>query len=61
VIAIDGSGSLRESGFKILRDFTAGLIDKYMGKYYGFEDMRIGVVQFGNGEIMDDGSVSDAR
>jgi len=60
VLAIDGSGSLRESGFKILKDFAAGLIDKYKGKYYGFEDMRIGVAQFGNGEILDDGTVSDA-
>jgi len=60
VLAIDGSGSLRESGFKILKDFAAGLIDKYKGSYYGYEDMRIGVAQFGNGEILDDGTVSDA-
>merc|ERR1719409_1303154 len=60
VLAIDASGSLREDGFKIIKDFAAGLIDKYMGKYYGYEDMRIGVAQFGNGEIMDDGTVSDA-
>merc|ERR1719488_258309 len=31
-----------------------------MGKYYGYEDMRIGVVQFGNGEIEEDGTVSKA-
>ena len=31
VLAIDGSGSLRGSGFKILKDFEAGLIDKYEG------------------------------
>jgi len=60
VLAIDASGSLREDGYKILKDFAAGLIDKYMGKYYGYEDMRIGVAQFGNGEILDDGTVSDA-
>jgi len=60
VLAIDGSGSLQEDGFKILKDFAAGLIDKYKGSYYGFEDMRIGVAQFGNGEILDDGTVSDA-
>jgi hypothetical protein len=29
VLAIDGSGSLRESGYKILKDFAASLIDKY--------------------------------
>jgi len=60
VIAFDASGSLRNAGFKILKEFTSGLIDKYMGKYYGYEDMRIGVVQFGNGEIAEDGTVSDA-
>jgi hypothetical protein len=60
VLAIDGSGSLRETGWKILKDFAAGLIDKYKGEYYGYEDMRIGVAQFGNGEILDDGTISDA-
>merc|ERR1719265_1159390 len=61
VLAIDASGSLREDGFKIIKDFAAGRMDKYMGKYYGYEDMRIGVVQFGNGEILDDGTVSAAE
>ena len=28
VLAIDGSGSLRESVFKLLKNFAAGLIDK---------------------------------
>merc|ERR1719238_841929 len=60
VISVDASGSVREKGFKVLKDFSAGLIDKYMGMYFGYEDMRIGVVQFGNGEIKDDGTVSDA-
>merc|ERR1719392_422676 len=60
VLAIDGSGSIGEGGFKILKDFAVGLIDKYKGEYYGYEDMRIGVAQFGNGEILDDGTVSDA-
>merc|ERR1719359_2166640 len=35
-------------------------IAKYKGEYYGYEDMRIGVAQFGNGEILDDGTISDA-
>ena len=35
-------------------------MDKYMGAYCGYEDMRIGVVQVGNGEHMDDGMVSDS-
>merc|ERR1719473_1215618 len=32
-----------------------------MGVYHGFEDMKIGVVQFGNGEIMPDGTISEAK
>ena len=60
MLAIDGSGSLRESSYQILKDFAASLIDKYKGQNYGYEDMRIGVTQFGNGEIMDDGTASDA-
>merc|ERR1719353_2623843 len=29
--------------------------------YYGEDDMSIAVVQFGNGEILDDGSISSAK
>jgi len=36
-------------------------MDKYTGEYYGEEDMRIGVVQFGNGEIMEDGTIAKAK
>jgi hypothetical protein len=60
IISIDGSGSLTEARFKIMKDFVAGYIGKYMGKYYGLDDMKIGVVQFGNGEIMPDGSIAEA-
>jgi hypothetical protein len=61
VIAIDGSGSLRESGFKIIRDFAADLIDRYKSKYFGADAVQIGVVQFGQGEVMDDGTISPAE
>jgi len=60
VMAIDSSGSLREKGFDTIKDFIGKLVSKYRGKYYGYSDMRIGIVQFGNGEIHDDGSVSNA-
>merc|ERR1719453_1696869 len=60
VMAIDASGSLRDFGFKIVRGFAAKLIDNYKGEYFGYEDMRIGVVQFGNGKIEADGTVSNA-
>ena len=60
VIAIDGSGSLRESGFKIVKNFAAELIDRYKGKYFSAPAMQIGVVLFSNGEVQADGTISAA-
>jgi len=60
VLAIDGSGSLREAGWKALKKFVSTLVGKYKGEYYGYEDMRIAIAQFGNGEILDDGTIADA-
>jgi hypothetical protein len=51
VMAIDGSGSLRESGFEVIRNFCANLTARYESMYYGKEDMKIGVVYFGNGHL----------
>merc|ERR1719388_317662 len=61
ILSIDASGSLREEGFKILKKFASVLVDKYKGEYYGFTDMQIGIVQFGNGEILKDGTIADAK
>ena len=36
VLAVDASGSLREDGYKIFKNFAAGLFNKYMGKYYRY-------------------------
>merc|ERR1719316_1932508 len=60
IMSIDASGSLQEDGFKVIKGFTLKLIEKYKGEYFGYEDMKIGIVQFGNGEIVADGSVSKA-
>jgi uncharacterized protein YegL len=62
VLAIDGSGSLREEGFTVVRDFAANLTDKYRDMYFGKEDMKLGVVQFGNGGLstMPDGTTTIA-
>ena len=35
ILAVDGSGSLTEDGFGILRDFAFQLIGKYQTEYYG--------------------------
>lgn len=60
ILAIDGSGSLRLEGFKAIQTFAAKLVDRYEANYYGNEAMRVGVVLFGNGHVLDDGTVSGA-
>jgi len=62
VIGLDGSGSIREDGFKILQSFVVTLLKRYQMNYFGQPSMRIGVLLFGNGVIMEDGkTVSPAR
>jgi hypothetical protein len=51
VLTIDGSGSLRQSGFEIVQNYAANLTTRYQSFYYGNEDMKIGVVYFGNGQL----------
>jgi len=61
VIAVDGSGSVRQAGFDILKKFVAVLLGRYETMYWGAEAVRIAIVLFGNGVIMPDGkSVSPA-
>jgi len=55
VIAIDGSGSIREAGFDILKKFVKTLLGRYQTEYWGDEAVKIGIVLFGNGVIMPDG------
>jgi hypothetical protein len=55
IIAIDGSGSVREDGFAILKNYALDLLSKYHSEYYGAGAMKIGLIEFGNGIIMDDG------
>lgn len=52
VIALDGSGSLKEDGFEILRQFTVNLTMRYKPEYAGQKCMKIGVVLFGNGRLV---------
>jgi len=60
VILIDGSGSLKEEGFNTIRNFAANLTAKYRDMYYGHDSMKVGVVLFGNGEVMPDGTIAPA-
>ena len=55
VIALDGSGSLREDGFNTLKSYALDLLSKYHSQYYGAGAMNIGLIEFGNGIIMPDG------
>jgi len=55
IIAIDGSGSVREDGFNILKNYALDLLSKYHSEYYGSGAMKIGLIEFGNGIIMPDG------
>merc|ERR1719443_2394835 len=55
IIAIDGSGSVREDGFNILKTFALDVLSKYQSEYYGSGAMKVGLVEFGNGIIMPDG------
>lgn len=55
IMAIDGSGSLTEDGFGIIKNFALAILAKYHAEYYGAEAMKVGVLQFGNGVILQDG------
>merc|ERR1719498_1751435 len=55
VIGLDGSGSVRADGFKILVTYVKTLLKRYQMEYFGQPAMRIGVIFFGNGAIMSDG------
>jgi len=55
IIAIDGSGSVRDDGFNILKNYALDLLSKYHSEYYGAGAMKIGLIEFGNGIIMSDG------
>jgi hypothetical protein len=55
VVAIDGSGSLQQSGFDILKTYAETVVSRYQTKYYGRKRVKIGICQFGNGEVMADG------
>lgn len=62
IIAIDGSGSVREAGWNVMKDFLTKLMERYEPEYWGDEGVQIGVIQFGNGVLGEDGrTVSPAR
>lgn len=60
IVAIDASGSMTESGFGALKTLATKLVDRFQSNYYGTDRMRVGVVQFGNGEIQSGGLITGA-
>lgn len=61
IIAIDSSGSLKQFGFNVIKGFVAKLIEQYKSMYYGEAAMQIGVIEFGNGQVGKDGTISSAN
>jgi uncharacterized protein YegL len=62
IIAIDASGSVREAGWEVMKGFLVKLMDRYEPEYWGDEAVQLGIVQFGNGVLAEDGrTVSPAR
>lgn len=60
VVVVDGSGSVHADGFKLVREFTEGLLERYRSRYWGDSSMQVGMVLFGNGAIEEDGTISKA-
>jgi hypothetical protein len=60
IIAIDASGSLRQSGFEVLRSFAFNVTKRYQHMYRGISCMKIGVLLFGNGHVEADGTIRNA-
>jgi hypothetical protein len=60
VISVDGSGSIKADGFKLVTNFTGELLKRYTTEYYGETTMQLALILFGNGVIEDDGSISKA-
>eukprot|EP00397_Hematodinium_sp_SG-2012_P015657 GEMP01015949.1.p2 GENE.GEMP01015949.1~~GEMP01015949.1.p2 ORF type:complete len:304 (+),score=80.06 GEMP01015949.1:1655-2566(+) len=75
VVGLDGSGSVREKGFAVLKTFAAKFVSQFRGsaekgsaakgknKSKGETPAaaKVGVVQFGNGALDDKGNVSPAK
>jgi len=60
VVSIDASGSVNTESWKLVKNFTGELLKRYRSEYYGVGKMQIGVIQFGNGAIEEDGTISKA-
>jgi len=60
IFNVDGSGSVNQESWNLVKNFTGELLKRYKAEYFGAEAVRIGVGLFGNGVIEDDGTISKA-
>jgi hypothetical protein len=60
ILAIDGSGSLKEPGFEVVRDFAVNLTGRYRAEYFGQDMMQVGALIFGNGHVLPDNTITPA-
>jgi len=52
VLALDASGSLRETGYETVKKFALNLTSRYKSEYFGNPAIKMGVVLFGNGQLI---------
>lgn len=61
VVAVDSSGSLTSHEYELLRNFSRELVGRFNTTAYCQNASRVGVVQFGNGEVFDcSGTITSA-
>jgi hypothetical protein len=58
VIALDSSGSFRRPQHAVLVNFTGELVKKFKGRKWKGSAMKVGVVQFGNGAVVEQGGAN---
>lgn len=61
IIAVDASGSLKQTGFEIVKKFAMNITDRLRSTWQGGEAVKVGVIVFGNGRVMKSGTISPAK
>ena len=52
VLALDASGSLKQKGWDVVKQFAANLTRRYEPKFFGRSSVKVGVTLFGNGHLI---------
>jgi len=60
VYVLDSSGTVGLDNWRTIQEFANKMLDRYENKAFGKRAMKVGVVQYGNGDINDDGSLKDS-